>query len=123
MTDPVVGHQRLAAGLATRIRSQLAINRRQLRVERVDHPQPDRDLLARGFRQRRLLEPGAALRGQQYQAGASDPVVLEDRVDALLPLAAIIDQRVPQPHTGAEIEQMLRRDPALRQLADHQQLA
>ena len=44
-------------------------------------------------------------------------------MDALLPLAALIDQRVTQPDPGAQIEQVLGRDVGLRQPAGHQQLA
>jgi hypothetical protein len=44
-------------------------------------------------------------------------------VDPLLPLAAIVDQRVTQPDPGAQVEQMVRPDPALRQPTGHQQLA
>ena len=50
-------------------------------------------------------------------------VVVEDRVDALLPLAALVDQRVTQPDPRAEIQQVIGRNPGLRQPADHQQLA
>jgi hypothetical protein len=50
-------------------------------------------------------------------------VVIEHRLDALLPLAALIAQRVAQPDQRAQIEQMVRRDPGLRQPGDHQQLA
>jgi len=50
-------------------------------------------------------------------------VVVEHRLDALLPLAALIAQRVPQPQPRPQIEQMVGRDPRLRQPADHQQLA
>jgi hypothetical protein len=49
-------------------------------------------------------------------------VVVEHRVDALLPLAALIGHGVAEPDPGAQIEQMLRRDPALRQPADRQHL-
>jgi hypothetical protein len=34
-------------------------------------------------------------------------VVIEHRVDALLPLTALIDQRVTQPDPRAQIEQVL----------------
>src|SRR5829696_3177033 len=51
------------------------------------------------------------------------PVVIEHRVNALLPLAALIDQRVTQPHPGAQIEQVLGRDVGLWQPPGHQQLA
>jgi hypothetical protein len=95
----------------------------KLGVERVDHFKPDRHLLARGRRQRRLLEPLAPGRGQQVQTTPlRKAVVIENGVDPLLPLAAIVDQRVPEPDTGAEIKQMIGRDPALRQPAGHHQL-
>jgi hypothetical protein len=45
--DAVVAHQRAAADLAARVDAQLAIDRRQLHVERVDHRQRDGDVLAR----------------------------------------------------------------------------
>jgi hypothetical protein len=47
--DPVVGHQRAAPRLAARVGAQLRVDRRKLDVERVDHRQRDRDLLARGL--------------------------------------------------------------------------
>ena len=50
-------------------------------------------------------------------------MVIEDRLDALLPLAALVRERVPQPHPRAQIEEMVRRDPRLGQPSDHQQLA
>ena len=51
---------------------------------------------------------GPPLTGQQHSAGASDPVVVKHRVDPLLPLASIVDERVPPPHPGAEIERLHR---------------
>jgi hypothetical protein len=50
-------------------------------------------------------------------------VVIEDRLHPLLPLAAGVDERVPQPDACAQIKQMRGRDPRLRQPVDHQQLA
>ena len=49
-------------------------------------------------------------------------MVIEHRLDSLLPLAALLRERVPQADAGAEIEEVLGRDPRLRQPADHQQL-
>src|SRR5207237_5056569 len=43
------------------------------------------------------------------------------RVDALLPRAALIDQRLAQTHQRAQLEDLRRRDPRLRQLAAEQQ--
>ncbi len=50
-------------------------------------------------------------------------MVIEHRLDALLPLAALIDQRVAQPDPGAQIEQVIGRNPRLGQAPDHHQLA
>jgi hypothetical protein len=50
-------------------------------------------------------------------------VVVEHGLHALLPLAALVDQRVTQPDPGAQLEQVLGRDPGLREPPDHQQLA
>jgi hypothetical protein len=50
-------------------------------------------------------------------------MVVEHRLDALLPLSALIGQRVPQPDPRAQIEHVIGRDPRLRQPPDHQQLA
>jgi hypothetical protein len=44
-------------------------------------------------------------------------------MNALLPLAALVDERVAQPDTRAQIEDVIRRDPGLRQATDHHQLA
>jgi hypothetical protein len=50
-------------------------------------------------------------------------MVVEHGVDPLLPLATIVDQRMAKPDSGAQIEQMIGHDPALRQTAGQQQLA
>ena len=44
-------------------------------------------------------------------------MVIEDRLDPLLPLAALLVERVAQPDPGAQIEDMLGRNPGLRDLA------
>jgi hypothetical protein len=49
-------------------------------------------------------------------------VVKKHRLDALLPLRVLLDQRVTQPHPGAEIKDVIRRDPGLRQPPRDQQL-
>ena len=122
LADAVEPHQRLAAGLAARVAAQLGGDRRLLGVERVDHRQRDRDLLARRVRQRDPFQP-RAVRGPEQAVFLRVPVVIEDRVDALLPLAALIDEAVTQPDPRAQIEQVLRRDVGLRQPPRHQQLA
>jgi len=49
-------------------------------------------------------------------------MVIQGRLDPPLPLTALLTQRVAQPDLSAEIEDVLRRDPGLRQPLDHQQL-
>jgi hypothetical protein len=118
--DAVVGHQRPAARLAASVGAQLARERLGLGVERVDDRERYRDLLARR-RRLELLQP-LALVGREQVASLRDAMVVEHGLDALLPLATLVDERVAQAHAGAEIEQVPRRDPRLRQPSDHQQL-
>jgi hypothetical protein len=117
-----VGHQRTAAHLAARIGAQLSVERSDLRLERVDHRDRDRDLLARRRGQRLLLEPRSAVARHQL-APLRAAVVIERRLNALLPLAALIAKRVAQPDPCAQIEQVVGRDPRLGQPRDHHQLA
>jgi hypothetical protein len=49
--------------------------------------------------------------------------LVELGLDPLLPLAALVDQRVPQPDLGAQLLDMGRRDPRLRHPPRLQQLA
>jgi hypothetical protein len=119
--DRVVAHQRPAAGLAAPVGTQLARQRRGLGVERVDDAQRDRDLLARRRWQFQALQP-PALAGREQVASPRDAMVREHGLDALLPLAALVDERVTQTHAGAEIKHVLGRNPRLRQPSDHQQL-
>jgi hypothetical protein len=51
------------------------------------------------------------------------PVVVEHRLDALLPLPTLIAQRVTQPHPRAQVQDVIGWDPRLRQPREHQQLA
>ena len=51
------------------------------------------------------------------------PVVIEHRLDPLLPLAVLLNQRVTQPRLGAQIKDVIGRDPRLRQPPRQQQLA
>ena len=113
-THPEMRLECAAARLTTRIGAQLLIQRRDPRIERVDHLQRDRDLFASGGWQRQLLQP-RAVHGAQQTSALGQPVVIEHGLDPLLPLTTVIHQRVAQPDPRAEIEQMVRRDPALRQ--------
>src|SRR4051794_39419810 len=56
LAHAVEAHQRLAAGLAAGEPAQLALQRGDLRVDRVDHPERDMDPLARVRRQRQAVE-------------------------------------------------------------------
>ena len=58
------------------------IERGKLAIERVDHPQRDRDLFVRDRGQRDLRQPRAARGGQQASAPVRQPMVVEHRVDA-----------------------------------------
>ncbi|MBV8940943.1 MAG: hypothetical protein JO240_04345 [Solirubrobacterales bacterium] len=57
-------------------------------------------MLSRGSRELEAIEPLAFLQGQQV-AAAREPVVLEQRLDALLPLGPRVRERVPQPNPSA----------------------
>ena len=119
--DPVVGgDQRLASWVPSSVGAQLRVKRYELGVERFDHGQRDRDLLARARRQR--------LRGQPREPGGVDQVaalraavVVEDGLDSLLPLRALLIERVAQPDLGAKVEDVIGRDPGFRQPAGQQQ--
>ncbi len=49
--------------------------------------------------------------------------MIEHSLNPLLPLGVLVHQRVPQPDLGAQIEDVIGRDPRLRQPPGHQQLA
>jgi hypothetical protein len=124
MTDPVEAHQRLAAGPTTCVGAQVLVQRGELNIQRGDHPKRGRDLLARGGRQREAFPPLATLLGQKTNAAVvRTTVVVEHRMNPLLPLAALVDQRVAQPNPRAQIEDVIGRDPRLRQATDPHQLA
>ncbi len=55
-------------------------------------------------------EPFATVTDHQLAALRS-AVVVEDRLDPLLPLCALLAERVAQPDTRAQVEDVLRRDP------------
>jgi hypothetical protein len=120
--DPEVAHQGAAAGLTLGIVAQPGVERDELRLDRIDERERGGDLLARVAGQLQLGEPLARFDAEQPCPGR-DAVVIEHRLHPLLPLATLVDERVPQPHPGAELEQVLGRDPGLRQPARGQQLA
>jgi len=89
------------------------------RVERVDHAERDRELLSRDLGDLQARQPAAPVGCEELQVRASgQPVVVEHRPDPLLPLAAIIDQRMPQPDPCAEIDPTLEPGQELPHLRD-----
>jgi hypothetical protein len=112
--------QRAAAGLAACKDAEPSVERGQLEVEQIEHPQPERDELASGRGELGTLQRFAAGLGAQSQP-AGHALVEELRVDALLPGAALIDQRLAQTHQRAQLEDVRRRDPRLRQFAGEQE--
>ena len=123
LAHPIEAHQCAAAGLAAGELAQLALERSDLGVDRVDHRQRDLDPLARVGRQRQALQERAAFGGAQPLRGAADAVMKQRRLDALHPLGSFVDQRVSQPRPRAPLADVLGRDPGLRQLAVGEQLA
>jgi len=121
LPDLVVTHQRPAARLTARVRAQLPVQGGDPRLDRVDHRQRDRDLLARGVRQRLSGQPLAPVTDHQL-AALHAAVVIQRRLDPLLVLRALLRKRVAQPHPGAQIQDVIGRDPRLRQPLEHQQL-
>src|SRR6266542_5312311 len=119
--DPVQAcDQGAAAGLAAGEGAELSVERRQFAIDRVDHPQRQRDELAPGrgeLRPRERLPAGARARPQPGR----HTLVEELRLQPLLPGGALLDQRLAHPHARAQLEQVRRWDPRLRQLARAQQ--
>jgi hypothetical protein len=95
--------QRLAARLVACPGAQLAVKRGDLNGDRVDHLERDHDLLTRRPRQRLSLKPVAAVALHQ-PAPLRTAVVVEHRLDPLLPLGVLLDQRMAEPHPSAEIK-------------------
>ena len=66
-------------------------------------PKPSPRPLSRSQRLKRGRRTSGISRAAAMPAARRDAVVVEDGLDALLPLAALIDERVAQPHAGAQI--------------------
>jgi hypothetical protein len=125
LADPVLADQRLAARLAAGEPAQLALQRRQLGLDRLDQPQRDRDPLLRRLRQSEPGEEGAPLPAEQplrYLAGG-DAVLEERRPDPLQPLGSLLDQRPAQAGARAPLADVRRRQPGLGQPPLAQELA
>jgi hypothetical protein len=112
--DPVQPcDQRPAARLTARKQRQRPVQRRQLVIDHVDHPQRQRQQLTTGRRQldRRKRLPASA--GARPHAGRH-ALVEQLRLQPLLPSGALVDQRLAQPHARAQLQNLRRRDPRLR---------
>src|SRR5581483_7188489 len=71
----------------------------------------------------RLSRQPRATHAREQIAALRASVVIEHRLDPLLPLTTLMRERVPQPYPRSQIEDVLRRDPRLRQPPTRQQLA
>ena len=121
-TDPIAAHERLAAWLGPRDPGQLGIEGVEFDLEVVDHPQGQVDRLASDRRQLGPGQPGPPVGGEQLGT-LGQPMVEQDRVDALLPAGPLADQPAAQPDLGASVGDVRRWRPGLRQGAATQQLA
>jgi hypothetical protein len=120
-TDPVPPHERLAARLGSCDAGQLRVEQVKLGVEAVDHPQGQVNRLAG---HRRELDPGQPcppVGGEQLGA-VGQPVVEQDRMDALVPGGPLTHQGTTQADLGTRIGDVRRWHPRLRQRASAQQL-
>ncbi len=86
-----------------------------------NHRQRNIDLLPRRRGQLPLGEPLAFLDGHQIPM-LREPVVIDDRLDPLLPLGALMRDQVPAADSRAQVEDVRGRDPRLREPTDQQQL-
>ena len=119
---PVVGLKRAAAGLAASVGAKLAVKWVNLSLHRVDHCQPNRNLLSRLHRQPQTFEPRSTLSVHQAVTPGR-AMVVEHGPHTLLPFAALIDQGVAEADARPQVEDVLGWDPGLRQPPRHQELA
>jgi hypothetical protein len=96
--------------------------RGQLTIERVDHPQRYRCRLP--SRRAERIQPRQTLWVRAEQGRLCGRAQMEQgRMDALLPAGPFLEQIIVQPHLGADLQHVARRDPTLRELLRLQQLA
>jgi len=120
-TDPVAAHERLAAWLGSCDAGQLGVEQVEFGVDVVDHPQGQVDRLAGHRRELGPGQPGPPVGGEQIGA-VRQPMVEQDRVDALVPAGVPADQRTAQPDLGARVGDVGWWHPRLGQRAGAQQL-
>ena len=117
-----MAHQRPATGCAraNALRSRFS-ERDELIVDVRDDGQAT--VICR-WRGRRQIQGGQLLLGVaavEPADGEPRTVLKEHGVNALQPFGALVDERLAQPHQRAQLEDVLGRDPRLRQPPLHQQ--
>jgi len=94
-------HKRPAASLVLSIPDELLVERLQLLVYPLDHGQSEADGLATGRAEFQCGKPLTPIEGKQMRMRRL-ALVVENRLNALLPGAAIIQQGLTQAHDGAQ---------------------
>ena len=100
---------------------ELGAEGRELGVEVVEHDEARLHRLATGHRDLHLPETPAVLRIAEVQT-RDDPLVEQLGLQALLPLDALVEERLAKPHQGAQLQDVRRGDPALGEAALEQQV-
>ena len=120
--DPVLGLQRHTAGLLPGERTDLAVQRIQLGVQRIEHPQRHRHGLPAGRRQALTGRQRGSPRRRGDTPGAQrrHPLVEQHRVDALHPGGVLIPQILVQLQDRPRLPHLLGGDPRGRQPAGGQ---
>jgi hypothetical protein len=89
-------------------------------IDPVDHPQRQRDQLSPRGRKLDLRERLSTAARAWAQSGRH-ALVERLRLQPLLPAGALVDQCLAQPHGHAQLQDLRRRDPGLRQLPHRKQ--
>jgi hypothetical protein len=120
----VGGGQRLARRLASSEPLELVLQRRQHRVRGIHHVVAGRDPLPRRGGELHLVagEQLSRLGRADLTLGQRHTVLEELGVDALDPHAALIEQRLVEPHSLAPLQHRVGRDPGLGKIAALEQL-
>jgi len=117
--DPVVGgDQLLARRLASAESLELVPQRQQHRVGGIQHVVAGRDALARCGRELHRVagQPLSRFHSADLALGQGDAVLEELGVNALDPRAALVEQRLVEPHPFPPLQHRLRWDPVLGQI-------
>src|ERR1700730_5092806 len=123
--EPAHAEELALQGTAPRLglgeRKALGAEGPQLGVEVVEHDETRLHRLATSWGH---LHPSktSAVRRIAEPKTRNDPLVEQLGLQALLPLDALVDQRLAQPHQGAQLQDVRRRDPATGEAALEQQV-